>query len=63
MPIPPPIDPHQLAAEIEATVSEFNRQAALATAMHVEVRVEVHEQRLGGFPARPVLMVQVIAPL
>ena len=30
MPIPPPIDPRQLAAEIESSVSEFNRLAALA---------------------------------
>jgi hypothetical protein len=63
MAIPPPIDPRQLAAEIEAAVSEFNRLAALAASLGVTVRVEVAEQRAGGEPARPVLGVQVIAPL
>ena len=63
MPIPPRIDPRQLAAEIEATVSEFNRLAMLATSMHIEVRAEVGEQHLDGFPLRPVLRVQVVASL
>jgi hypothetical protein len=49
--------------EIEATVSEFNRLAMLATAMHIEVKAEIGEMPLGGFPLRPVLRVQVIAPL
>lgn len=63
MPIPPPADPRQLAAEIESSVSEFNRLAALATSMQIQVQVEIGEQRMGGEPARPVLRVQVIAPL
>jgi hypothetical protein len=63
MPIPPPIDSRQLAAEIEATVSEFNRLAMLATAMHIEVRAEIQTFPLGGLPLRPKLAVQVIAPL
>lgn len=63
MPIPPPIDPRQLAAEIDAAVSEFNRLAALAASMHIQVKAELGEQPLGGHPARPVLRVQVIAAL
>jgi hypothetical protein len=63
MPIPLAIDPRQLAAEIEATVSEFNRLAVLATTMRIEVRAEIQTFELGGYPARPKLAVQVIAPL
>ena len=63
MAIPPPIDPRQLAAEIEASVSEFNRLAALAASMGVEVVAEVGSQDGIGEPARPVLRVQVVAPL
>jgi hypothetical protein len=63
MPVPPPIDPRLLAAEIEATVSEFNRLCALAASMHVEVVAETHPQDMPGGAARPVLAVWVIAPL
>ena len=63
MPLPPPIDPRLLAAEIEATVSEFNRLCALAASMHVEVIAEVLQQDMPGGPGRPVLGVEVIAPL
>jgi hypothetical protein len=63
MPIPPPIDPRQLAAEIESSVSEFNRLAALAASMQIQVQAEIGEQRMGGELVRPVLRVQVIAPL
>jgi hypothetical protein len=63
MPIPPPIDPRQLAAEIEASVSEFNRLAALAASMGVVVVAEVGAHDGVEEPARPVLRVQVIAPL
>lgn len=62
LPIPPPIDPRQLAAEVEATVSEFNRLTALAISMGVQVRAEIHVQPSIRAPDRPVLMVQVIAP-
>jgi hypothetical protein len=63
MPVPPPIDPRLLAAEIEASVAEFNRLAALAASMHVEVIAEVIAQPMPGGPVRPVLSVQVVAPL
>lgn len=63
MPVPPPIDPRLLAAEIEATVSEFNRLCALAASMHVAVVAEIHPQDMPGGPVRPVLAVQGIAPL
>jgi hypothetical protein len=63
MPIPPPIDPRQLAAEIESSVSEFNRLAALVASMQIQVQAEIGEQRIGREPVRPVLRVQVIAPL
>ena len=59
---PPPIDPRQLAAEIDACAMEFNRLAMLATSMQIAVRVELGEQVLGGYPVRPILRVQVIAP-
>jgi hypothetical protein len=63
MPVPPPIDPRLLAAEIEAAVAEFNRLAALAASMHIEVVAEVMVQPMPGGTTRPVLSVQVIAPL
>lgn len=63
MPVPPPIDPRQLAAEIQASVSEFNRLAALATSMHIEVLADVTTQAMPDTPSRPVLRVQVVAPL
>ena len=63
MTIPPPIDPRLLAAEIEAAVSEFNRLAALATSMQIQVIAEVRGQASPSEPLRPVLAVQVIAPL
>ena len=64
MPIPPPIDPRQLAAEIEACVSEFNRLANLACELGVTVEAEVHPQPVAAAaPPRPVLVVRVIAPL
>lgn len=63
MSIPPPIDPRLLAAEIEASVAEFNRLAALATSLQIQVVAVVAEQAMPGAPVRPVLAVQVIAPL
>jgi len=63
MPIPPPVDPRLLAAEIEASVSEFNRLCALAASLQIHVVAEVLDQPMPGTPARPVLSVQVIAPL
>jgi hypothetical protein len=63
MPVPPPIDPRLLAAEIEATVAEFNRLASLAASMHVAVIAEIQPQTTSDGPVRPVLAVQVIAPL
>lgn len=63
MPVPPSIDPRLLAAEIEATVAEFNRLAALAASMHVTVIAEILPQALPGGRERPVLAVQVVAPL
>ena len=64
MTIPPPIDPRQLAAEIEASVAEFNRLANLAGELGLQVFVELHAQPMPDQPApRPVLAVQVVAPL
>lgn len=64
MPIPPPIDPRQLAAEIEASVSEFNRLVNLATELGVQVEAELQRMAMGdGRPDRPWLAVQVVAPL
>jgi hypothetical protein len=63
MPIPPPIDPRLLAAEIEASVAEFNRLAALATSLHITVVAEIRQESSPDQPERPVLAVQVIAPL
>jgi hypothetical protein len=59
---PPPIDPRLLAAEIEASVSEFNRLAALATSLQIQVLAVVSEQLMPDAPSRPILAVQVIAP-
>ena len=63
MPVPPPIDPRLLAAEIEASVAEFNRLAALAASVHIQVIAEVASQAMPDGPLRPVLSVQVVAPL
>ena len=63
MAVPPPIDPRLLAAEIEASVAEFNRLATLATSLHIQVVAVVAEQEQQGAPSRPVLCVQVVAPL
>lgn len=63
MPIPQPIDPRLLAAEIEATVSEFNRLVAFATEHQIAVIGELRTQRRGDRPDRPVLAVQVVVPL
>jgi len=63
MAIPPPVDPRLLAAEIEAAVAEFNRLAALASRLHIQVLAEVQVQPTPGAPDRPVLAVQVVAPL
>ena len=60
--MPLPIDPRELAAEIEATVAEFNRLAALAASMHIQVLAEVSAQAMPGTPPRSLLAVQVIAP-
>jgi hypothetical protein len=49
MPFPPPVDPRLLAAEIEATVPEFNRLAALAASMHVAV-IATSESKPAGSP-------------
>lgn len=64
MAIPPPIDPRQLAAEIEAAVAEFNRLANLAGELGLAVEAEIHAQPMPGQLApRPLLMVRVVAPL
>jgi hypothetical protein len=64
MSIPPPIDPRQLAAEIEASVAEFNRLVNLAVELGLVVEAELHGQPMPGASAeRPVLMVRVVAPL
>jgi hypothetical protein len=64
MPIPPPVDPRLLAAEIEAAVAEFNRLTNLAVALGLAVEAEIGRQPVGGADApRPVLMVRVVAPL
>ena len=63
MAIPPPIDPRLLAAEIEATVAEFNRLCALAAALQIRVIAEVNDQPATGAAPRAVLRVQVVAPL
>ncbi len=62
MAIPPPIDPRLLAAEIEASVAEFNRLCALAASMQITVIADVADQPMPGTPKRAVLAVQVIAP-
>jgi hypothetical protein len=64
MTIPPPIDPRQLAAEIEAAVAEFNRLANLACELGVTVEAEIHAQPTAApVASRPILMVRVIAAL
>lgn len=62
MAIPPPVDPRALAAEIEMSVSEFNRLAALAVSMQIEVIAEVDKAPQPGGRVRPILRVQVVAP-
>jgi hypothetical protein len=61
--IPPPIDPRLLAAELEAAVAEFNRLANLATSLHIAVVAELGSQAQPDLPDRPVLRIQVVAPL
>jgi hypothetical protein len=64
MTIPPSIDPRQLAAEIAASVSEFNRLVNLATELGLAVEAEIHKQpNTGAVAERPILMVRVVAPL
>lgn len=63
MPIPPAVDPRLLAAEIEATVAEFNRLVALATTIGVAVEAELAWQSMPDAPRRPTLAVQIIASL
>lgn len=63
MPIPPPIDPRQLAAEIEACVAEFNRLVALASSMGVAVEAELRMEPMIDAPGRPILAVRVISTL
>lgn len=55
--------PGLLAAEIEAAVSEFNRLAALACDHHIAVLAELRSEAQVERPDRPILAVQVIAPL
>lgn len=64
MSLPPPIDPRQLAAEIEAAVAEFNRLANLAAQLGLTVETEVRSEPTPEFrPPRAILAVRVIAPL
>lgn len=63
MAIPPPIDPRLLAAEIEASMAEFNRLCALAAAIHITVLAEIQTQTTVDGPDRKILAVQVVAPL
>jgi hypothetical protein len=63
MTIVPPIDPRQLAAEIEAATSEFNRLANLAGELGLQVEAVLIEQQMVGWSAsRPILQVRVIQP-
>ena len=63
MPIPPPIDPRLLAAEIEACLAEFNRLAAFATSIDVAVESEIRWQSTPDAPRRPVLSVRIVSSL
>jgi hypothetical protein len=63
MPIPDPIDPRLLAAEIAASIQEFNRLAALATRNQVQVICKLRYEAGVDAPDRPILAVQVIAPV
>jgi hypothetical protein len=64
MTLPPPIDPRELAAEIDAAVSDFNRLVHLAGSLGLQVEAELQQQAMPDQPGRrPVLAVQVIAPL
>jgi hypothetical protein len=63
MSIVPPIDPRQLAAEIEASASEFNRLVNLAGELGLQVEAVVMEQQMIGWSAaRLILQVRVIQP-
>ena len=57
------IDPRLLAAEIGASVAEFNRLANLASAEGLLVQAEILTQTMVGQPPRPVLSAQVVKPL
>lgn len=63
MAIPGPIDPRLLAAEIAASLQEFNRLAALATRHQIQVRCEVRYEPGVDEPDRPILSAQVVAPI
>ena len=64
MPVSPSFDPRLLAVEIESAVSEFNRLANLASEHGFAVEAEVQHQAIPGWDhRRPVLAVQVIAPV
>jgi hypothetical protein len=62
MPIPLSVDPRALAAELELTVAEFNRLAALAGSMGVEVIAEVRHHVEDVGINRPELIISVEAP-
>jgi len=57
------IDPRLLAAEIGATVAEFNRSANLASAEGLLVQAEILMQPMVDQPSRLVLSAQVVKPL
>jgi hypothetical protein len=57
------MDPRLLAAEIEAAVAEFNRLAALACEHHIAVVAALRTQAQIERPERPILAVQVVAPM
>jgi hypothetical protein len=63
MPIPQPIDPRLLAAEIESAADEFNRLVALACAHHIVVLAELSRHPQVDAPDRPILAVQIVASL
>lgn len=63
MAAPRPVDPRLLAAEIEASVAEFNWLDALAGSLQIQVIAVVSEQAMPGATARPILALQVVAPL
>lgn len=63
MPIPPPIDPRLLAAEIEASVAEFNRLAHLASSVGVRVEAELRVELMVEAPPRPILAVRIVSTM